>query len=55
MLDAGDRTGHIAEELIRLATFADLRCACNGETGKYVADQFVVQIVKPGDVTNSAD
>jgi hypothetical protein len=40
MLDAGDRMDHIAEELIRLATFADLNCACNDETGKYVADQF---------------
>jgi SAM-dependent methyltransferase len=49
MLDAGDRMGQIAEELIRLATFADLNSACDDETGKYVADQFVVRVVKPSD------
>jgi ubiquinone/menaquinone biosynthesis C-methylase UbiE len=54
MLGAGDRIDCIAEELIRLATFADLNSAYDGETGKYVADQFVVRIVKPGDLTNGA-
>jgi 2-polyprenyl-3-methyl-5-hydroxy-6-metoxy-1,4-benzoquinol methylase len=49
MLDTGDRMGQIAEELIRLATFADLNSACDDETGKYVADQFVVRVVKPSD------
>jgi 2-polyprenyl-3-methyl-5-hydroxy-6-metoxy-1,4-benzoquinol methylase len=49
MIDTGDRIDDIAEELIRLATFADLNGACNDETGKYVADQFVIRIVKPGD------
>jgi len=48
MMEAGDRMDQIAEELIRLSTFADLNSACNGETGKYVADQFMVRIVKPG-------
>jgi 2-polyprenyl-3-methyl-5-hydroxy-6-metoxy-1,4-benzoquinol methylase len=51
MLDVRDRMEHIAEELIRLATLTDLNSACNGETGKYVADQFMVRIVKPSDVT----
>ena len=51
MLDARDRTDPIAEELMRLATFADLKGACNSETAKYVADQFVVRIVKAGEVT----
>jgi ubiquinone/menaquinone biosynthesis C-methylase UbiE len=55
MLEAGDRMEPIAEELIRLATAADLASACDGQTGKYVADQFLVRIVKPGDKTNSAD
>jgi 2-polyprenyl-3-methyl-5-hydroxy-6-metoxy-1,4-benzoquinol methylase len=50
-LDAQDQTDRIAEELMRLATFADLNGACNSETAKYVADQFVVRIVKPGEVT----
>jgi hypothetical protein len=45
LLDAGDRVEEIAEELIRLATLADLTSAC-GETGKYIADQFMVRIVK---------
>jgi hypothetical protein len=31
---------YVRHTLIRLATFADLNCACNDETGKYVADQF---------------
>jgi 2-polyprenyl-3-methyl-5-hydroxy-6-metoxy-1,4-benzoquinol methylase len=43
-----DRTDYIAEELIRLATLADLDRACDGETGKYVADQFLVRILKQG-------
>jgi 2-polyprenyl-3-methyl-5-hydroxy-6-metoxy-1,4-benzoquinol methylase len=52
MLDARDRTDRIAEELMRLATFADLDGACDSETAKYVADQFLVRIVKTGEVTN---
>jgi 2-polyprenyl-3-methyl-5-hydroxy-6-metoxy-1,4-benzoquinol methylase len=51
MLDARDRIDGAAEELMRLATFADLNGACNSETAKYVADQFVVRIVKLGEVT----
>ena len=50
MPGARDRTDRIAEELMRLATFADLNGSCNSETAKYVADQFVVRIVKPGEV-----
>jgi SAM-dependent methyltransferase len=51
MLDSRDRIDGAAEELMRLATFADLNGACNSETAKYVADQFVVRIVKLGEVT----
>jgi ubiquinone/menaquinone biosynthesis C-methylase UbiE len=54
MLDTRDRTDRIAKELMRLATFADLNGACNSETAKYVADQFLVRIVKPGEVNKQS-
>jgi ubiquinone/menaquinone biosynthesis C-methylase UbiE len=54
MLDARDRTDRIAEELMRLATFTDLNGACNSETAKSVADQFLVRIVKPGEVNKQS-
>lgn len=54
LVDAGDRMEDIAEELIRLATLGDLSNAY-GEAGKYIADQFMVRIVKPGDVPNGAE
>jgi ubiquinone/menaquinone biosynthesis C-methylase UbiE len=53
-LDAGDRIEHIAEELIRLATLTDLSNAYD-ETGKYIADQFMVRIVKSNNVSNSGN
>jgi ubiquinone/menaquinone biosynthesis C-methylase UbiE len=52
MLDAGDQTEYIAEELIRLASAADLS-STYGEIGKYIADQFMVRIVKSSDVSSS--
>jgi 2-polyprenyl-3-methyl-5-hydroxy-6-metoxy-1,4-benzoquinol methylase len=55
MLDERDRADRVAEELMRLATFADLNDACNTEAAKYVADQFMVRIIKPREVTNRAD
>lgn len=55
MPDARDRTEHIAEAVIGLATLANLSDACVGETEKYVADRFAVRMVKPSDITSIAD
>ena len=52
ILDAGDRMEYIAEELIRLATVADLNSAY-GEAGRYIADQFMVRINKSSGVSHS--
>jgi len=40
---------------MRRASVADLNGARNGEIGKYVADQFMVRIVKPREATNSVE
>lgn len=48
LLDLGDRMEHIAEEMIGLATIADLNSS-HGQSGRYIADQFMVRIVKPRD------
>jgi ubiquinone/menaquinone biosynthesis C-methylase UbiE len=53
LLDEHDRMENIAEQLMRLAAVADISSA-HGETGKYVADQFMVRIVKPSEVPDSA-
>ena len=50
--DAADRMEYIAEELIRLATVADVSNA-HGQAGKYIADQFMVRVVKSSDVSNA--